>query len=139
MGKETLQDGGLVLEKLPYVLCSLFAIARLTSQRKVTDTIRSTFSAWYDVFHLQGDILSATVGTLPVPLLQEILPYLVPIERPLLVLYSLDFRVLHGLSIKLDKLLTESIDGTTTHQTIDPGQSIGKTTFKGRGQPSLFL
>src|SRR5450759_895174 len=92
-------------QERPYILSPLLAIARLTRQRHIAETIRATFSARMDMLDLQWDILRATIGAHPVPLLKQIFACLIALQGALLVLDALDLGLLHSVHVELDQFL----------------------------------
>jgi hypothetical protein len=80
----------------------LALIAIFASHSKIGDSFSAASGSGDDVFDLKRDALDLAVSTLASPLLQKILLDLVPGESPLLVFYTRNLRINHGLHIKAD-------------------------------------
>jgi hypothetical protein len=89
------------------------------------------------MFDFQWYMLGTTIGTGPVPFLQQIFTTFKTSQRPLLIPDTVDRGILHQLSIELDQFLAEGPQWAETPQTTDPGQNIAHATRQGRWEPSL--
>src|SRR5262249_19425098 len=104
--------------------------------REVAHAIGAPRAPGLDVLDLEGDALPAAIGALASPLLQEILPDLVPGQRSLLILQAADFRILQRLEVKPHHFLAQRRDRTITAEPMDPGEDVVQAAFQARGQPS---
>ena len=91
---EIVIDGKNVLEELPDVLIALALVTGRARERQVAHAVGAIVAAWMNVVEFEGNVAGVTVDTLVIPLEQHVLPHFIACQRPLLVLRSLNIRIL---------------------------------------------
>src|SRR5262249_30003171 len=90
------------------------------------------------VLELEGDTCPLTIGTPSAPLLQEVFADFVASERPLLVRYPAELRVLQQLGVAADELQGEGSNRGKASQPLDPGEHVLEATLqRGRQLPPV--
>ena len=85
----------------------LLDIAGLAGKGEVAHPVRPASCFTQEMLDFQGNIRCITVGTLSLPLFEQVFPYLVAKQRSLLVLDTCYFGVLHLLKIEAHEFLTD--------------------------------
>src|SRR5258708_872113 len=91
-------------------LIAFAPITRLTGQCKVGDPVRASSGFGSQMFNLKGYAALVTVDALPLPLVQQIFPHLIPLHLALLILQTRDLRVLHLVGIEACYLYLDVLD-----------------------------
>ena len=76
------------------------------------------------MLHLQRHLPFAAVGTLSLPLLQQIVAQFIAHQAALLIGDSLDLWLLHRLCIELDQFQADRAYGAELYQPRDPGEDV---------------
>jgi len=125
-------------ERLDRVI-SLLLVAGTAGERQVRDPVRPALRPGPDVVDFQRNVLCPAVGAGPAPLLQEILPDLVPGQGALLVIGSGNLRIFHLLHIESDQFLADGCDGSQFPKPIHPGRGRVDPVLQGGRKSSLRL
>ena len=112
-------------------------VAGLAGQGEVAHAVGATPALGVDVLDLERHVGLAAIRARAVPLLEQVLPQLVPGERALLVRDARDLGVLDLLEVELDQLLGRRGDRTEPKEPADPGQDVGDAAFEARREPTL--
>src|SRR5579884_870555 len=122
--QDTGQACGIVMQKLADLLLALALIARRAGRHQIAHAIGAVSGSRLHVIQFEWDIATVIVGTLMVPLAEDIFAYLVASQRALLVLHALDLGVVQGLCVEADEFLADRPHRAEREQTPHPGHHV---------------